>query len=221
MYSDTAPAPQEKSLVLISGGVDSATALAIARANTCEKVFTLSFNYGQKQKIELNYAEQLASYYDVHHRELYLGHAMDGLKGPVHDNSVAQLHRETLNMLPPTWKPGRNIVFLALASGFAWYYGCSVIVIGAHQEDYPGYPDCTLPFLANMEYAICTGTNNIIELWAPLLKMNKTEIVKTGMKLDVPYNITYSCYEGAETHCGECDACKRRIRAFKEAGWKP
>lgn len=215
MFIDNSPAPQEKTLVLMSGGLDSAVALAMAKANTCKKVHTCSFYYGQKHEKELVSAVKLARYYNTKHTIFDLGTCLRQTSGPEHDEAELQKHRHTLGMIPPSWKPARNIVFMAVAAGVAWYKDINLMVLGVHQEDQPGYPDCGEMFLRYMESAISEGTAFPISLWVPLLNLNKTLIVQIGKKLDVPFELTWSCYEGGEKPCRKCDACVRRERAFE------
>lgn len=215
MFIDNSPAPQEKTLVLMSGGLDSAVALAIAKANTCEQVYTCSFSYGQKHKKELASAAQLSTHYGTKHKVFNLGTCLQQTSGPEHNLAELQKHRHTLGMLPPSWKPARNIVFMAVAAGYAWWADINLMVLGVHQEDYPGYPDCREMYLRYMESAMTEGTAFPIDVWVPLLNMNKALIVQIGRKLNVPFKLTWSCYEGGEKPCRTCDACQRREAAFE------
>ena len=227
MFTNNAPATHNDSLVLLSGGMDSAVVLALAKVNTCETVRTISFDYGQRHKKELKAANELSQYYMTRHREFYIS---SYLIGTLDDPSPGYRHYEHLDkkylpkgdvpLLPRTWVPCRNILFLTVASYNAWWNGTHILGLGVHQEDQPGYPDTTEPFLMNMENALRSGMSYTLSLWAPLLYMTKTDIVRLGEKLNVPWGLTWSCYAGEEKPCGKCDACIRRARAFKEAGVK-
>ena len=221
MFSNNAPAPQDKTVVLLSGGIDSAVTLALASENTCEKVFALSFDYGQKHVKELRCAHDLAKYYSANHHitsMTCLAHFSALTEDSVVAPGTIKSGMTDLPLLPRTWKPGRNILFLAFAGAYAWWVGSNLIALGVHQEDYPGYPDCRQNFLQFMESALNTGLSHPIEIWAPLLFMNKTKIVELGTKLKVPFEQTWSCYAGGEAPCGSCDACQRREQAFAIAG---
>lgn len=212
MFVSNPPAPQRKTLVLLSGGLDSATVLALARLNTCSKVFTLSFDYGQTHTKELDSARRLSEHYNTCHLVVQML-SLHMLSGPTDASAVE--YQDDVGLLPETWKPGRNIMFLTFAGAYAWEHDIHVIALGVHQEDYPGYPDCRLEFLTHMEQTLRQGLAHPVELWTPLLHMNKTQIVELGLKSKVPYELTWSCYKGGEKPCGKCDACIRRASAFK------
>lgn len=229
MYSSHPPAPHDKTLVLLSGGLDSAVALALARQNTCGKLYTMAFDYKQRHKKELLMADELAAYYKAIHIEFPLP-ALDfftGLKGtdevtpgtrfPDAFEGLPGIHKEGVPLLPRTWKPGRNIAFFSLAGAYAWWEGINLISCGIHAEDQPGYPDCSGLFLTNMEQTLQSGLSYTVNIWAPLLNMNKTEIVHLGSKLEVPFKFTWSCYAGGDKPCLKCDACIRRAKAFARA----
>lgn len=219
MYTHISPAPQQKTLVVLSGGLDSATVLALARLNTTEKfgLHTLSFDYGQKHIRELNNVKALSEKYEasLRIRSISVLHDLPGLQPHLH---VTGLSPVPGMLLPDSWKPGRNMVFLSIAFAYAYTLGCSVVAMGAHQEDYPGYPDCRDLFLESMERTAQLAIASPIALWVPLLFFNKASIVKLGLQLKVPYELTWSCYRGGEKPCGECDACLRRNQAFQENG---
>ena len=216
MYSLLSPAPQKNTLVLLSGGLDSATVLALARKNTTEKLYTLSFDYGQKLIRELDNVKKLAEFYDATSL-IRSASALEGLRGLRSTDAVTG-KPPAPSLLPDSWKPGRNMVFLAIALSYAYDLGCSIVAGGMHQEDYPGYPDCRGEFLQRMSeagaYALATPT----DLWIPFLYHNKAQIVKVGLDLEVPYELTWSCYKGGDKPCRECDACVRREQAFQANG---
>jgi 7-cyano-7-deazaguanine synthase len=134
-------------------------------------------------------------------------------------DSLVDVEKEVeWGLIPQTWKPARNIVMLSIAAAEAWTQDTSIIVGGWHQEDYPGYPDCREEFLTSMEQSLELGTAHPIRIWAPLLHMSKTQIVKLGLELQVPFDHTWSCYAGKSEPCRLCDACVRREAAFVKNG---
>lgn len=216
MFINDPPAPQDRTLVLLSGGMDSATALAIAIDNTCARVYTLSFDYGQNHILELDSVRNITKHYEL--KPHFHSVSLAKLKSPG-SSGWAPHTSPHYPLIAPTWKPGRNIIMLALAGAYAWQYGCTVIVGGWHQEDYPGYPDCRIEFLIAMESALYHGLAHPVRLWAPLLFMNKTTILKVGLDYKVPFELTWSCYHPEKGKpCEKCDACLRRARAFKNVG---
>jgi len=214
MYSNAAPAAQKEGLVLLSGGADSAVCLALAK-RVFERVHTLSFFYDQKHQKELISAGNLSAHYGTLHH-VFEAPSLGAIHGLRPQDSVALDDNPDYNLIPRTWKPGRNMIFLAYAGALAHETGSHIVTIGAHQEDYPGYPDCREQFLMYMGRAMEDAIAMPIAIWAPLLRMTKYEIIKTGLRLDVPFKYTWSCYAGREKACGECDACKRRLHAFEQ-----
>ena len=206
-----APAPQKHMLVVLSGGLDSATALGLAVLNA-EKITTLTFNYGQRHIREIDSAKALIAHYGI--TEHYFFDTPD----------MAMLHRPfdyqggPEPLLPKTWKPGRNMIFLAYAYSLAYSIGANTVVTGIHSEDYPGYPDCRSEFLQPMAEAARAALASPLISWTPFLHATKAEIVKLGLELKVPYEKTWTCYAGSETPCHVCDACIRRERAFVANG---
>jgi len=219
MFTTTSPARQQAFLVLCSGGLDSAVALALAARNlrSLNHLTTLAFDYGQKHIKELLCARQLTDHY---HGRLIL-HSLAALAdypGLQKTDSVEMEKEVSWGLMPRTWKPARNIAMLSIAAAALWTYGINIVVGGWHQEDYPGYPDCREEFLEDMEFAMNSGTGHPICIWAPLLDMTKSEIVKLGFELGVPFEKTWSCYMGGDKPCHICDACTRRELAFKALG---
>jgi 7-cyano-7-deazaguanine synthase len=204
-------APQKKMLVVLSGGLDSATALGLAAKNA-EKIATLTFNYGQRHVREIDSAKTLQDYYGV--IEHYFFDTPD--LGIIHRPFQYEGGPEPL--LPKTWKPGRNMIFLAYATSLAYSIGATATVTGVHADDTPGYPDCRPLFMNFMENAAQQALATPMVIWNPLLYLNKTEIVKLGLQFGVPYQFTWTCYIGGEKPCHKCDACVRRERAFGENG---
>lgn len=221
MFSDKAPAPHDKTLVLLSGGLDSAVTLALAKANTCKQVFTMSFDYGQKHVKELLCSKALAEHYDTNHRVVPVSN-LQNYSGLRPEDSVEPATisgaDSSLPLLPRTWKPGRNMLFLTHGAIFAWWAGIHLMAVGVHSEDQPNYPDCGEFFLICIEQALQAGMSYTFNIWAPLLKMDKVDIVGLGLSMGVPFEKTWSCYAGGEVPCGKCDACTRRAHGFLGCG---
>ena len=221
-----------KALVLSSGGVDSTTCVGIAIDKYGkENVSTVSIFYGQRHDKELKCASDVAKYYGVNHYELDLSKIFEYsncslLKkstGEIPEKSYDEQIKENGEGRVSTYVPFRNGLMLATATSIAdsLYPGEEVsIIYGAHADDAAGnaYADCSLEFANAMNNAINIGTYNKIKLDAPLVNMNKSEVVATGLKLNVPYNLTWSCYKGGEKQCGKCGTCIDRLEAFNKNG---
>lgn len=219
-----------KILVLSSGGVDSTTCLAMAVAEVgAENVLALSVYYGQKHDKEIQAAKKVAEYYGVERMELDLSVIFAGsncslLKQSTEDiplESYAQQIEETHGEKPvSTYVPFRNGLFLSSAASIALSHGCSKIMYGAHADDAAGaaYPDCSLDFVNAMNQAIYLGSGNQLTIEAPFVSLTKADVVKKGLELGVPYDLTWSCYEGGEKPCGKCGTCIDRQRAFELNG---
>jgi len=214
---------KSKILVLLSGGMDSATLLWLARREFNE-VYAISFDYGQRHKVELKYAKELAKLAGVkEHLIVQIPHYRAIKGSALIDESVEVPTGEYPQNEPPiTTVPMRNLTFLSIASAFADSYEIPYIGIGVHALDVP-YPDCRPEFIASAEAAINAGsvyvakTKNRMHIYAPFLGMSKTDIALLGLKLGVPYEKTYSCYKGTEPPCGECPTCLQREEALKRA----
>lgn len=219
-----------KILVLSSGGVDSTTCLAMAVAEVgAENVLALSVYYGQKHDKEIQAAKKVAEYYGVRRMELDLSVIFAGsncslLKQSTEDiplESYAQQIEETHGEKPvSTYVPFRNGLFLSSAASIALSHGCSKIMYGAHADDAAGaaYPDCSLDFVNAMNQAIYLGSGNQLTIEAPFVSLTKADVVKKGLELGVPYELTWSCYEGGEKPCGKCGTCIDRQKAFEKNG---
>lgn len=219
-----------KILVLSSGGVDSTTCLAMAVAEVgAENVLALSVYYGQKHDKEIQAAKKVAEYYGVERMELDLSVIFAGsncslLKQSTEDiplESYAQQIEETHGEKPvSTYVPFRNGLFLSSAASIALSHGCSKIMYGAHADDAAGaaYPDCSLDFVNAMNQAIYLGSGNQLTIEAPFVSLTKADVVKKGLELGVPYELTWSCYEGGEKPCGKCGTCIDRQKAFEKNG---
>lgn len=212
-------------VVLLSGGLDSVTCLALAQSQGYT-ITALSFDYGQRHNAELNAARAIATHYGVKdHRVLRIDlGAMGGSALTDAALAVPESHSEGI---PITYVPARNTVFLAFALGVAEVTGAEAIFIGVNAVDYSGYPDCRPAFidafqtLANL--ATKTGVEGVsVRIETPLIALPKSEIIHTGLALGVDYGLTVSCYQ-ADTHghaCGRCDACRLRRDGFQAAGVK-
>jgi len=221
-----------KILVLLSGGLDSATCLGIAIDKVGkDNVETLNIVYGQKHDKEIEAAKKIATYYGVNYSLIDLSEIMKYsncslLKHSTEDikhKSYKEQLQEQKNAEPvPTYVPFRNGLMLSCAASFAISKQCDVIYYGAHADDAVGsaYPDCSENFNSAMNTAIYEGSGKTVKIEAPLLKMNKANVVKAGLELKVPYQLTTSCYEGKEKACGTCATCIDRIKAFKQNNTK-
>ena len=220
---------KKKAVVLLSGGLDSATTLAVANSQGYE-CYAISFDYGQRHKFELDSARQVAQKISaVDHKiiNIDLSAAAGFGKSALTDEiEVPKDREETQEEIPVTYVPARNTIFLSFALGLAEVLGAFDIFIGVNAVDYSGYPDCRPEFveafqkLANLATAAGVEGKGEYKIHAPLLDMTKAQIVKTGLGLGVDYGITHTCYDPDETGaaCGRCDACKLRLEGFATAG---
>ncbi len=218
-----------KALVLLSGGIDSTTCLAIAvKKHGAENVLALSVSYGQKHSKEIEAAEKVADHYKVRLLTLDLSKIFEGsdcslLKGSeaeIPKESYSEQLKETDGAPVSTYVPFRNGLFLASAASIALSNGCSEIYYGAHSDDAAGnaYPDCSADFNESINRAIYIGSGNRLKVVAPFIGMNKAQVVAEGLALKAPYELTWSCYEGGEKPCGLCGTCRDRAAAFKANG---
>ncbi|WP_455219254.1 7-cyano-7-deazaguanine synthase QueC [Kaarinaea lacus] len=213
----------QRAVILVSGGLDSATTLAIARSQGYE-CYALSFDYGQRHRCELEAANNVVQQIGAtEHKVLQLD--LVGITGSaLTDLSIAVPHQPTEG-IPVTYVPARNTVFLSLALGWAEVIKAFNIFIGVNAVDYSGYPDCRPEFIEAFEKTANLATKLGVEQHAfkistPLIKMSKAEIIKQGVALGVDYGLTVSCYDpDAEGRaCGKCDSCRLRANGFEEAG---
>jgi len=210
-----------KAVVLLSGGLDSTTTLAMAgMAHDC---YALSFDYGQRQKIELEHAKKIAQVMGAkEHLILHLDLALIG--GSALTSDLAVPKDGVKAGIPVTYVPARNTILLAHALAWAEVLGAESIFIGVNAVDYSGYPDCRQPFLSAFEKMANLGTKAGVEgkkinIIAPLINMSKAEIIMFGTLLGVDYGLTHSCYDPVgELACGRCDACRLRLKGFAEVG---
>jgi 7-cyano-7-deazaguanine synthase len=226
----SSPSARKRAVVLLSGGLDSATTLALAREQGFE-VYALSVDYGQRHRVELQRARQIAGALGaVEHRIVGIdlraigGSALTAAIDVPKDRSDEQIAQG----IPITYVPARNTVLLAVALGYAETIEAFNIYMGANILDYSGYPDCRPEFLAAFERLANLATKAAVEgkgsfrIQAPLLQLTKAQIIAQGLRLGVDYALTLSCYDpdAAGRACGRCDSCRLRLRGFEEAGSK-
>lgn len=217
-----------RAIVLLSGGLDSATTAAIARAEGYD-LFALSFDYGQRHRFELEAARRVAAAIGVcEHRVVTIDLAQFGGSALTTDVAVPKDRGDDAmhTGIPITYVPARNTVFLALALAYAEVTGAADIFIGVNSIDYSGYPDCRPEFISAFERVANLGTKAGVEgelqfkIHMPLVLLTKAEIIRRGVELGVEYSLTHSCYDPDEQGraCGRCDSCQLRRRGFAEAG---
>ena len=211
-----------EAIVLLSGGQDSTTCLFWALARY-QKVRAVSFNYGQRHLLELNRAAEIAEYAQVPHMILHLD-VLRQLGG----NALTEpdkLIEHLPNLLPNTFVPGRNILFLAAAAAYAYPLGVPNLVTGVCQTDYSGYPDCRLETIQAMEQALRLGMEwPALTIQTPLMNLTKADTVRLMRSFgDFAWSVlgmTHTCYQGTHRPCGECPACLLRAKGFEEAGYQ-
>jgi len=222
------PSKRNKAVVLLSGGLDSTTALAIARQQGFQ-TFAISFNYSQRHSIELDSAKRVAKALAVE-QHLILNIDLGAIGGsaltdktPVPKDRPAH---EISSGIPVTYVPARNTIFLSYAVAWAEVLGAEDIFIGVNALDYSGYPDCRPEYITAFEKMANLATKAGVEgklqlkIHVPLITMSKAEIIRTGLELGVDYSLTHSCYDPTEDGmaCGRCDSCLLRLKGFAEAG---
>jgi 7-cyano-7-deazaguanine synthase len=216
-------AEQKRAVILVSGGLDSTTVLAMAQARgyAC---YSLTFDYGQRHRAELLAAERVsAALGDVEHKVVTLN--LDSIGGSaLTDTSIAVPEEETEG-IPVTYVPARNTVFLSIALGWAEVLGANDIFIGVNAVDYSGYPDCRPEYIAAFEVMANLATKAGVEgqkltIQTPLMEQGKGDIISAGMALGVDYALTVSCYQATEQGlaCGRCESCRLRRQGFIDAG---
>lgn len=222
----------KKAVVLLSGGLDSATCLAIAKSQGFE-CHALSFNYGQRHDHELVCSKLIAAKLGAARHvtaqidlRVFGGSALTSdIAVPKH-HSIDEMNNDAHGQIPVTYVPARNTIFLSFALAFAETLGASDIFIGVNALDYSGYPDCRPEYIAAYEtmanLATKAGVEGVqrLKIHTPLIAMTKGQIIATGLKLGVDYSLTSTCYDPSAdgTSCGECDACLLRLKGFAENG---
>lgn len=215
----------KKAIVLLSGGLDSTTALYLAKSQGFEELYALTFEYGQKHDKELKSAIAIGKAVGVKEHKIvnlmlnqWKGCSLTDTEMEITDGDISR------SDIPDTYVPARNMVFLSVAASYADALGICDIFIGVSEVDYSGYVDCREEFIRAMENAINQGTvlgaekKQHITLHAPFMHMTKANEVRLGVKLGVDFELTWTCYKGDEHPCGTCDSCLLRAKAFAEAG---
>ncbi|MBD8122804.1 7-cyano-7-deazaguanine synthase QueC [Pseudomonas lutea] len=213
----------KRAVILLSGGLDSATVVAMAKADGFD-CYTMSFDYGQRHRAELQAAERVASDMGVIEHKV-IGLNLNGIGGSALTDSSIAVPETAGEGIPVTYVPARNTVFLSLALGWAEVLGARDIFIGVNAVDYSGYPDCRPEFVEAFERMANLATKAGVEgqgftIRAPLQMLSKADIVKAGTRLGVDYALTVSCYQADEQGraCGKCDSCRLRAEGFAAAG---
>jgi len=207
-----------RAIVLLSGGLDSCVTACIAKKDY--ELHALSFDYKQRHKKELDSAKNIAERLGIEHRiiRMELPERSDALTSELID---VPHNREIGKDVPVTYVPARNTIFISYALSWSEVIDARAIFIGANSVDFSGYPDCRPQYVEAWNELIKVGMkNNDVRVVAPLINMSKAEIVREGVKLNAPLELTWSCYEGREKACGVCDSCMLRLKGFREAGFK-
>lgn len=216
---------EKKAVILLSGGLDSATVVAMARAQgyAC---YSMSFDYGQRHRAELDAAERVARQLGVIEHKV-IGMNLNGIGGSALTDSSMSVPEEQVEGIPVTYVPARNTLFLSLALGWAEVLGARDIFIGVNAVDYSGYPDCRPEFVEAFERLANLATKAGVEgqgfrIRAPLQDLSKAQIIQEGVRLGVDYAMTVSCYQADDSGraCGKCDSCRLRLAGFEAAGIK-
>ncbi len=208
----------KKAIVILSGGMDSTTLLYQVLSQGYE-VHALSFNYGQRHKVELEYAKKTCDKLEISHIVADITGINQLLQGssltsdiPVPEGHYAQ---ETMKQ---TVVPNRNMILLSLATGYAVSLGANNVFFGAHAGDHAIYPDCRNEFIEELNKSTRIANYVPVEIHAPFIKMDKGDIAILGVKLGVDFSLTHTCYKGEDISCGKCGACVERLEAFAKAG---
>lgn len=214
---------EKKAVILLSGGLDSATVVAMAKAQDYS-CYSMSFDYGQRHRSELQAAERVARQLGVIEHKV-IGINLDGIGGSALTDASIEVPQSPTSGIPVTYVPARNTVFLSLALGWAEVLGAQDIFIGVNAVDYSGYPDCRPEFVNAFEHMANLATKMGVEgqrlrIQAPLQMLSKAEIVQAGSRLGVDYGLTVSCYlaDADGRACGKCDSCRLRAAGFAAAG---
>ena len=216
-------AEQKRAVILVSGGLDSSTVLAMALAQGYD-CYTLSFDYGQRHRAELLAAERVSvALGDVEHKVVKLN--LDSIGGSALTDTDIAVPEEETEGIPVTYVPARNTVFLSIALGWAEVLDARDIFIGVNAVDYSGYPDCRPEYIAAFEAMANLATKAGVEgrnisIHTPLMDLGKDDIIRAGQSLGVDYSLTVSCYQATDEGlaCGKCDSCRLRRQGFVDAG---
>lgn len=213
-----------KAVILLSGGLDSTTTLAIAKSQGLD-CYALSFDYGQKQKSELNSAKQVAELFSaIEHRTMSI--SLNNIGGSALTDSAIEVPKfKPSDGIPVTYVPARNTIFLSYAMAWAEVLDCQDIFIGVNALDYSGYPDCRKEYIKSFEIMANLATKQGVEgkkltIHTPLIDLHKAQIIQKGLSLGVDYSLTTTCYQADNNGdaCGFCDACEYRKLGFKKVG---
>ena len=212
----------QKAVILVSGGLDSSTVLAIALEQSFE-CYTLSFDYGQRHRSELEAAKRISEIMDVkEHKIVQLD--LGSIGGSALTDIDIDVPETETSGIPVTYVPARNTVFLSIALGWAEVLGANKIFLGVNAVDYSGYPDCRPEYISSFESMANLATKagvegNKLSIEAPLIDMSKSDIIKLGVSLGVDYSQTVSCYQASleGLACGRCESCRLRAEGFKHA----
>jgi 7-cyano-7-deazaguanine synthase len=210
----------KKAVILLSGGLDSAVTLYLAKKEGF-RCYCLIFDYGQRHLREIESAKKIAKLANCAYRILKIALPWKG--SALLDRTIDVPRGKATSVIPDTYVPARNIIFLSFALSFAEAIGAEAIFIGAHSQDYSGYPDCRPEFYKAYSGVISSGTkagveHKKIKIRTPFINNGKAEIIRVGRKLGVPFELTWSCYRGGKAPCGKCDSCYYRQKGFEEAG---
>ena len=213
----------KKAVVLLSGGLDSVTALSIAKEQGFE-CYTLSFNYGQRHSTELDAAKIISAQNGaVEHKVIDID--LTAIGGSALTDDEIDVPETWEEGIPVTYVPARNTVFLSIALGWAEVISAEAIFVGVNAVDYSGYPDCRPAFITAFEQLANVATKagvegNRLNIHAPLMKMSKSDIIQEGIRLGIDYSLTVSCYQADQDGkaCGKCDSCRFRSQGFEQAG---
>jgi len=217
-----------EAVVLLSGGLDSSTMLAMAIEQGFE-VVAVTVDYGQRHRREIESAKKIAEHFRAKEHILIMVDLGRSLTSSLTTESVnvplSRSKEEIGAGIPNTYVPSRNIIFLSIASSIAESRGAESVFIAANAVDFSGYPDCTPEFIQSFQKVLEVGTragreNRVIRIEAPLIRMSKADIVREAIRLKVPLEKTWSCYLGGTKACGKCDSCLLRLEGFKSAGFK-
>ncbi len=212
-------------IALLSGGLDSATATAIAKEKG-HKIIGLSFDYGQRHKRELKAASHLAKFLDIHeHQIINVNLAAWGGSSLTDMTKSVPLKGVVEGIIPNTYVPGRNTVFIAIGLSLAEARGANQLVLGVNAMDYSGYPDCRPDYLKAYQQLAdlsskASREGNGVKIWAPLVNWEKVRIVQEALRLGIPIESTWSCYTENKKPCGKCDSCRIRDSALLKIGRK-
>jgi len=207
-------------IILCSGGLDSSTVAGLAKNNGA-KIFGLAFDYGQRHKKEIKAAENIAKHFSFEDlKVIQLDLSLWGGSSLTDANKEIPIHGVDKNIIPNTYVPGRNTIFISIALSYAEAINADLIGIGVNALDYSGYPDCRPDYIKQFQELANLSNkrgreNNPIQIWTPLINLNKVQIIQKAFDNDVPINKTWSCYSGGLVPCKVCDSCRIREQAYK------